>query len=67
MRIEVVNVKGRENVADGLTKTLQQQTFHDFVKSVGLVDISDQLQSQTVQPADGQLIEQPTTHVSVAQ
>ena len=52
---EVVYAKSRENVADGLTKTLQQQTFHDFFKSVGLVDISDQLQSQAVQPANGQL------------
>ena len=40
--IEVVYVKSRENVADRPTKNLQQQTFHNFVKSVGLVDISDQ-------------------------
>ena len=45
-RIQVAYVKTKENVADGLTKALQQQTFLNFVRLVGLVDISHRLQNE---------------------
>ena len=49
-RIEVVYMKSAENMADGLTKALQQQAFRDFTESIGLVDIRDSLTEKVIKP-----------------
>ena len=49
-RIEVVYTKSAENMADGLTKALQQQAFRDFTESIGLVDIRDLLSEKVINP-----------------
>ena len=47
-RIAVEYTPSKEMIADGLTKSLQASAFDDFVGQLGLVDISDRLESRVL-------------------
>ena len=50
-RLDVVWVPTDKMLADGLTKTLPRQKFKEFVRQLGLIDISSRLHGLQTSPA----------------